>query len=694
MNRIVLFLFCLFSSFLYAQPGTNDSLFNVLDQGFSNGLGPNDQLRAVALQADGKVLVGGFFTKFNEKNINRIARLKEGVLDTSFKVGTGFSDYVQCIALQADGKIIVGGNFTSYGGTNRNRIVRLNTDGSLDLSFNIGAGFNGLVRKLIVLPDGKILAFGNFTSYRGIPRNFIVRINTNGTVDTDFNSGANGTIYDAFVQPDSKIVIGGGFTLYDGIIKERIARINSDGSLDSNFAIGFAFNTTVYALKPYRKGKILVGGEFINFQGVSRNKIALIDSLGNLDLAFDPSLGFSSGVYSLLVQTDGKIIASGSFVSYRGISCGKVARLDSLAGLDTTYLSGSGITGGTTITVYESVMDSLGRTIFVGSFANYSNKSRNHLVRTYPDGKPDYALNEPTGFNAIPRNFLVQPDGKILCVGDFKLVHGKEFASIVRLNMAGTPDTSFSIGTGFNDELSGYYANVLALQKDGKILVGGNFINFNGKQVASIIRLFPNGILDTSFISNNYNEIINDIEILDDGRILIAGDFGSYQGKMQKKIARLLPNGILDTTFLVNPGFDNAVKDILIQPDGKILAAGNFNEYNNQYLNTRIIRLNENGLIDSSFNFNNTIVGGINSIGLQPDGKVVIAGIFTSVNGVSRNRIARLNSDGTFDNSFYPGSSSFNGIANKILVQADGSILVIGAFTQFNTSPQSRIARL
>jgi uncharacterized delta-60 repeat protein len=97
-------------------------------------------------------------------------------LDASFNPGTGADHWVNSIALQPDGKILIGGYFDTYNGTTRNRIARLNTDGSLDASFNPGTGANDGVRSIALQPDGKILIGGLFTAYNGTGRNRVARI--------------------------------------------------------------------------------------------------------------------------------------------------------------------------------------------------------------------------------------------------------------------------------------------------------------------------------------------------------------------------------------------------------------------------------------------------------------------------------------------------------------------------------------
>ncbi|MEY3470703.1 MAG: hypothetical protein RLZZ223_53, partial [Candidatus Parcubacteria bacterium] len=136
--------------------------------------------------------------------------------DTSFNIGTGFNNWVYSLALQSDGKILVGGDFTSYQGVGANYIIRLNSDGSRDTSFNLGTGFNDSIASLALQSDGKILVGGWFSNYNGDTVNRIVRLNSNGSIDSSFNigTGFNGSVYSLALQSDGKILVGGYFTSY------------------------------------------------------------------------------------------------------------------------------------------------------------------------------------------------------------------------------------------------------------------------------------------------------------------------------------------------------------------------------------------------------------------------------------------------------------------------------------------------
>jgi uncharacterized delta-60 repeat protein len=192
------------------------------------------------------------FDTYNGTTVNNLARLNpNGSLDPTF-TGRSLSAFgdIEGIALQPDGKIIITGKFSTYDGTTVNNLARLNPNGSLDSTLNVGMGLQGSVVTfgycLAVQPDNKIIVGGNFTTYNGTPQNSLVRLNANGSIDASFNIGAGlqlvinnvlklGSAYGIAVQPDGKILVGGDFNRYNGINVNSIVRLNPDGSMDSAF---------------------------------------------------------------------------------------------------------------------------------------------------------------------------------------------------------------------------------------------------------------------------------------------------------------------------------------------------------------------------------------------------------------------------------------------------------------------------
>ncbi|MBK7754358.1 MAG: delta-60 repeat domain-containing protein, partial [Flavobacteriales bacterium] len=193
--------------------------FNPTDPGFGNGDGADSQVSSMALQSDGKILIGGAFFRYNGWQSRHIARVNSGgSVDNTFTAGLTTNGDVLAMEVQPDGRILMGGWFTIYNGASRTRMARALADGSNDPSFDPGSGANATVTDVLLHPDGKILISGYLTQYNGAPVGYIARLNNDGTLDAGFNTvvGANGLVAAMVRQPDGKIVITGDFTQYNG----------------------------------------------------------------------------------------------------------------------------------------------------------------------------------------------------------------------------------------------------------------------------------------------------------------------------------------------------------------------------------------------------------------------------------------------------------------------------------------------
>jgi uncharacterized delta-60 repeat protein len=347
--------------------------------------GADDDVYSLAVQADGKILVGGAFTWF----VGRIGRLNvDGTLDTGFNPGASGGPYphVCSLAVQADGKILVGGDFTTLGGQARNYIGRLNVDGTLDSGFNPGA--NDVVGPLAVQADGKILVGGDFTTLGGQTRNYIGRLNVDGTLDSGFNPGANSSVYSLAAQVDGKILVGGCFTTLGGQPRNRIARVNANGTLDSGFNPGAGttdgYPPYVYSLAVQADGKILVGGWFTTLGGQTRSYIGRLNADGTLDSGFNP--GASSYVESLAVQADGKILVGGCFTTLGGQPRSCLGRLNADGTLDTAFNPGADGR------VYSLAVQADGKILVGGDFMTLGGQTRVRVGRLNNTGPATQSL--------------------------------------------------------------------------------------------------------------------------------------------------------------------------------------------------------------------------------------------------------------------------------------------------------------
>ena len=265
--------------------------------------------------------------------LHSIARLTSGaVLDSTFDPGAGADNPVYAIAetfVGVDRKLVIGGGFNSVNGFSRRNIARLNENGTVDVTFNPGSGANGPVYVVVIQRDGKVLIAGDFTAFNGVSRNFVARLNSDGTLDTAFDVGlsADGSVRAVALQSDDKLVIGGLFSAVSGEQRNSVARLNTDGTLDSTFDPGTGANGSVYAIAVQLDGKIVIGGDFTSFDGVSRNRITRLNEDGTIDTTINFGTGANAFVSTLVIQTDRKIILGGGFTNINGTARNYVARL-------------------------------------------------------------------------------------------------------------------------------------------------------------------------------------------------------------------------------------------------------------------------------------------------------------------------------------------------------------------------------
>ena len=363
---------------------------------FSIGSGFNNKTWQSKIQFDGKIVVGGDFTQYNNVSVrNRIIRLNSnGTIDFTFTVGTGPNNRVKVVTLETpndnSSKIFIGGDFTTYSGVSRNRISKLNTNGTLDTGFTVGTGFNNTLNEITVQSDGKILCGGEFTSYSDTSINRIIRLNTDGTIDTSFNvgTGANLDVNNIKQQSDGKILVGGSLTTYNGTGVGRFVRLNSDGSIDSSFSgLTTGFDDTIYNITIYSDGKILVSGFFEIYNGVTRRRIVRLNSDGSFDSSFTPLSDANGFIYGQAIQSDGKIIIVGNFTTVNGQSRSGIARLNSDGTLDSTYNVGSGFV--ITDIIEDVQLTSDGKAIITGGFTSYNGTPANRIIRLNTDGSED-----------------------------------------------------------------------------------------------------------------------------------------------------------------------------------------------------------------------------------------------------------------------------------------------------------------
>ncbi len=363
-----------------------------IDLSFDPGTGPNDEVKAVKLQPDGKILIAGNFSSYNGTPVSYVARLNsDGSLDPSFNVGTG-PNYpagnVYVFALQPDGKILVGGDFSSFNGQVRSCIARLEADGSVDPSFDPGYGATGtsftqpIVQTIALQANGKILLGGWFMQFNRLLNENLIRLEPNGTLDLTFNPVPNDLVAKVVVQPDMRILVAGSFTTCSGVARNRIARLNSNGTIDASFNPGTGATHAIASMDLNTDGTILISGTFIGYDTVTSAafRLAKVNSNGSFHAPFASRLVGTQHTIAPLYLPDGRLILGGTLIGYDGVPVIQLAYANADGSVNTSFDIGAGfVSTGTPVASMERQPD--GAIIMAGSFSSFHGVARNNIVR-------------------------------------------------------------------------------------------------------------------------------------------------------------------------------------------------------------------------------------------------------------------------------------------------------------------------
>jgi len=546
-------------------------------------------------------------------------------------------------------------------------IIATAADGDVVPSFAPQLVRGGAVSQIFVQPDGKILLAGEFTTVNGVLRPYLARLNADGTIDPSFVPPPLGRINGILLQPDGKILIRG-----------TPIRLNSDGSRDTSFQpakINYA------AVLP--NGKIAVNDSSSGYMtGVSR-----LSANGVLEID-DSAASMGNVVYidQAAAQADGKLIFAGNFFNYRGAQRPGLARLNADWSLDDVFPAGSAVPTMYNFSVRFTQLAPLadGRIYVTGGFVSYDGATRPGLARLKADGALDPSFDPPTPNGQVNR-ILPLADGGLLIAGTFTAIGGTPRAQIARLKPDGSLDTTFNPAADFNGVIGS-----IALQADGKIVVGGDFTEFGNLPRLGIARLNPDGSPDTSFVAGTASAEsvrVKFIRRAADGKFVIAGDFNQVSGVRRPGLARLNADGSLDAGFTPAGGADPNLTAVEPLPDGKLIVASTTNSARLVY------RLNPDGSTDEAFK-NVSFSGAVNALVVQADGRLLIGGArYISSSDPPRLMVARLNADGSPDPTFTFNSQD-DGIVTAVSPLAGGKVLVGGRFKTVGGVARLNLARL
>ena len=349
--------------------------FRTVDTSFDPGTGANVEVRALAVQKDGKVVVGGRFTLFNdERHVGFVRLNKDGSVDRTSTLQT--DGVVWALALQPDEKILIAGDFSNVNGEKHATIARLNSDLTVDPTFDCGSRKQCDIRAILPTKD-KIFVGGPLMIFHDTKFDRIAQLDMSGNAISGV-ARANGNIWALAMQSNGQIIAGGEFNRVEHAGKRlHLVRLNADGEPDVKFAPNP--NERVFALALQPDGKILVGGSFDRISGTQMRGIARLNPDGSIDKTFNPGSGADSSVQSVAVQTDGKILIGGTFREVDGSKHDCVARLNAIGTVDQSFAP-----QGLTVVVRAIAIAPDGNILIGGGFTNVDGVERRSIAELRP----------------------------------------------------------------------------------------------------------------------------------------------------------------------------------------------------------------------------------------------------------------------------------------------------------------------
>ena len=730
-----------FNMVRYNTDGSLDQTFGYGGKVITNISVWEDAKQLAAIRDDGKIFVVGYITASSQLAVARYN--SNGFIDSAFgNAGILTKDFgttsVQCksILIQNDGKIVVGGYFSAGINGFGFALIRFDSLGNLDSNFGSGgtsfSNFDGSITALAFQSDGKIVASGQIF---GNPDYGVVRYKTNGTVDSSF--GSNGVASTDFLNSftatsikvrNGKILVAG--TSFNGSDNDfALARFNSNGSKDLNFGSNGRVltdfgnsNDNGNSMVIQKDGKIVVAG-FSLFSTTSDYTIARYDSNGTLlDNSFGTNgmtkAGFDNAEgKSVALQPDGNggeniIMTGDTYLTATGEDLATV-KFTSNGNLDNSFGADGKVTtdlGNAADIANGAVLQDDGKILLAGytSGPSYTNVA---IARYNTDGSLDTSFDNDgkvvsnLGVRTSANSIALLPGNKIVVVGNYRTSETNSDFLISEYDQNGSPDATFQNKGSLTLDISGAkddFANSVAVQSNGKILVAGSTTGNGGSDFA-LVRLNTDGSLDMSFNSTgivtadfgNSDDMGSSVIIQSDGKIVVAGS-SSNGLNFDFAMVRYNSDGSIDNNF----GSQGKIKiDIqnsedfegseVLQSDGKIILVGYSSIMGGSY-NLTMVRFNTNGTIDNSFGTNGKVItnlgtsyGYSNSAVLQPDGKIDV--LWNSYNGRDVDfAIVRYNSNGILDQTFGTNGIAVidfgrsNDVGSSILLQSDGKIVAAG----------------
>lgn len=626
--------------------------------------------RAHAALPDGRYYLAGNFTSARGTAVRDLQRFAlDGPVDATFQAPM-FNRPPTCLALQRDGRLLVGGPFTTVDGVPTGGIVRLEADGTRDPTFAVGAGFSGAVERLLVTPSGRVyvsgfrlgtyqeagdhrflarltptgridptfvaptLAMGNFETnpahwalgpagelyllgtfdrVNGQRRSGLVRLLDNGAIDPAFDAGAgpNAPVFAVVIQPDGRLVLGGDFTQFDQQPAGRIVRLTTDGRPDPTLVTGSGFSGTVVLLATLPGGALFVGTNQASYRGTPVPAGVRLAADGSLDPGF--AYPFDQRPMHLAVLGDRRLLITGYY--FQG------ARGPTVALLEADGTPAPSVSPAFLFPATARVLLHLpgSRILVAGNFTHVNGRPTASVFRLLPDLSPDFEF-FPVGPALPPVHAgVVLADGRIVLFHELGASRYLADGSYDRAYLAGPP-----LNASFN-------APPVALP-GGRILLATSASAWGDRSSIprGLVLLEENGLrnpLHPIVSGPPLGAHISGLHVLPGGKILVAGTFSTWAGQPRSRLVQLLPDGSIDVTFRLDTALAAAGTAPVLAGSGPAAqSTGGVVAFSAQSPFV-LYRLTPTGARDATFAPSLPLLGSPGRIFIQPDNRIITAGV-------------------------------------------------------------------
>jgi flagellar hook assembly protein FlgD len=672
--------------FNYVGPRTGEGkIFNVSSSTMLAGMpeisgGASYGVETSIPDGAGGWYIGGDFTSVAGQPRAGIAHIfSDGVVDSNFNPGANGA--VMILARDGAGSLFAGGFFTAIGGQNRTYIAKMNAvTGAIDNSFN-PAVTGVYIQSLAFDSNQDIYVAGNFSTIAGQPLSCLAKLNgATAIADPAFAPNPNSAVHQILLDGNGSLYACGDFGKIGGQFYSMLAKVDATtGAADTNFVP--VVDGIMQSMALDGSGSLFIGGWFTNVNTIARNYIAKISAAtGALDGSFNP--GADAAVYPIVLDGAGNIYAGGNFKNINGQSRGRIAKLDAVTGsVDASFAPYADNN-------VETIALGAAGNVFVGGlFNSIGGQPRTNIARLNAADlsiDPDFNVNCDNQVLCLLAGNGATGNGSLYAGGKFTTIASSVRPFIAKLDpLTGIPDPAFNPAAG-----SWVYA--LALDASQNLYVGGQFTVIDSVTRPHLAKINAvNGAVDSTFNAAGANSTVYSLALDGNGNLYAGGSFFNIGGLSRSLIAKLdTVSGSAETAFNATAA-GTTVTTIALDGAGNIYAGGLFSTIGGITRND-IARLNAStGIADGTFTV--TSDNALNALVTDGAGYIYAGGNFGAIGSQPMSYLVRIfMSLGTVDTGF---AMQPNNSVNTLCFSPDKTTLYAGgSFTSFDGKGQANFA--